>query len=211
MNRPTGRPRSQPITDTELYCYWCDELRPDEDFHRGSQPSRRFRAAICKACLPEYKKTLPVRACRSCGEPTRSYQARLCDACRPEHQSGVGLDLWVDRHGEPHWTHERIIALIRRWARQRKRPPAQHEWRKRDGEWPTAETVRDLFGTWNAAIAAAGLTPREPGKRRSFKGRKRCRNGHPWKPLLRSDGYEECSECAREKVRRYRARKKVKA
>jgi hypothetical protein len=32
--------------------------------------------------------------------------------------------------------------------------------RLREGDWPTVPTVQHYFGSWNAAIEAAGLTPR---------------------------------------------------
>lgn len=33
-----------------------------------------------------------------------------------------------------------------------------------DGEFPHITTVTRMFGSWNAAIEAAGLTPRERGR-----------------------------------------------
>ena len=34
-----------------------------------------------------------------------------------------------------------------------------------DGCWPHVNSARRAFGSWNAAIEAAGFTPRLPGKR----------------------------------------------
>lgn len=88
-----------------------------------------------------------------------------------------------------HWTQERIIEAIRDWHDHHGEAPRRtdwdayrcekladaasqraDEWRKRAtlfriGEWPTPRTVTEAFGSWNAAIEAAGYTPRLPSQR----------------------------------------------
>lgn len=49
-------------------------------------------------------------------------------------------------------------------ARRNGRPDIAHRF-EADGCWPWNFTVRERFGTWNAAIAAAGFEPRRPGGR----------------------------------------------
>ena len=62
---------------------------------------------------------------------------------------------------------------IRRWTRRYGEPPGADDWsaamargrpeklaRLRERDWPCAPTVQHYFGSWNAAIEAAGLTPR---------------------------------------------------
>ena len=88
-----------------------------------------------------------------------------------------------------HWSEERIIEAIRAWSDEHGEPPRRtdwdpkrcellaqaawekaDEWRKRAhlfrvGEWPSPRTVTEVFGSWNSAIEAAGLTPRLPSQR----------------------------------------------
>jgi hypothetical protein len=42
--------------------------------------------------------------------------------------------------------------------------------RLRAGNWLTVPTVQHYFGSWNAAIEAAGLTPRPPWRPRKAGG-----------------------------------------
>lgn len=58
------------------------------------------------------------------------------------------------------WTSERILVALREDAVRQGRSPKAREWmRSRPGR-PTLTTVVERFGTWNAAILAAGLVPR---------------------------------------------------
>jgi hypothetical protein len=77
------------------------------------------------------------------------------------------------------WDRDRIIAAMRGWAEQYGEPPRSREWslhklqaardsegieRYVSGGWPSASTVEDYFGSWNAAIKAAGFGPRPRGR-----------------------------------------------
>lgn len=118
------------------------------------------------------KKTTYGGTCESCGAPTAVNRvgdgpARHCATCAPAANT--------------YWTRERIIEAIQEWARLYGQPPVAYEWnptqaeaklprrareiRKRfdSGEWPYQNTICERFGTWNAAIAAAGFTPLRPG------------------------------------------------
>jgi hypothetical protein len=98
---------------------------------------------------------------------------------RPEH---------LTQPGQPYWTHERIIEAIQLWAKEYGQPPAKNDWHpprlkaaaqsalgkahfwterlriSNDDAWPREQTVRNRFGSWAAAIAAAGFEPRPPGR-----------------------------------------------
>lgn len=87
-----------------------------------------------------------------------------------------------------YWTRDRIVAAIKRWHRQHGEAPRSTdwdvhrarklaelherlaaEWRGRIakfevGRWPSVRTVREQFGGWNNAIAAAGFEPRSQGQ-----------------------------------------------
>src|SRR5689334_1578546 len=73
------------------------------------------------------------------------------------------------------YTSDEIREAIRRWARRYGLPPTSTDWepararrmgqpwraaRFEAGEWPTVRMVRGRFGSFNAAVRAAGLRPR---------------------------------------------------
>lgn len=77
------------------------------------------------------------------------------------------------------WTREAIVAAIQAWVVNYSEPPGAMDWdpvratyqghpdnavRFRRGNWPTTNTVVRKFGSWNAAIAAAGHQPRAVGR-----------------------------------------------
>jgi hypothetical protein len=74
---------------------------------------------------------------------------------------------------------EAILDAIRAWARRYGEPPAWADWspararrqgqewraeRYLSGDWPSSNTVVRRFGTFGAAVAAAGLEPRPRGR-----------------------------------------------
>jgi Homing endonuclease associated repeat len=67
------------------------------------------------------------------------------------------------------WDAERILTALREDAERRSRPPTLAEWERADPDRrrPTAETVKGVFGSWNAGLEAAGFAPRGPGRRRA--------------------------------------------
>lgn len=89
----------------------------------------------------------------------------------------------VNGHGSarsPRFSPEEIIARIQDWSRLHGEPPTIRDWdpsrarragqiwraeRFEAGAWPSVGMVKRQFGTFNAAVQAAGLAPR-PGPRR---------------------------------------------
>jgi transposase len=60
----------------------------------------------------------------------------------------------------PERSREEVIDAIRSWARERGRPPTQADWTSHpDPRWPSYVTVTTHFGSWRAALEAAGLQP----------------------------------------------------
>jgi hypothetical protein len=118
-------------------------------------------------CSDRCRKGQYAGACVDCGAPTNGYDgpgkaSERCRACRDRYQ-----------HEECKWTTATIVAAIRRWAVTYGVPPSAANWnptvsRSRGdsrfelGDWPTQATVQAKFGTWNAAMAAAGYDPRPP-------------------------------------------------
>src|SRR5258708_22793198 len=64
------------------------------------------------------------------------------------------------------WTRETIIYAFELWHRRHLCSPTVAEWRLAGESHPSVTTVRTGFGSWNSAIAAAGLRPRRPGEAR---------------------------------------------
>lgn len=61
-------------------------------------------------------------------------------------------------HEQRYWTSERIIKSIQRWASERGQPPSARDWLVFPHKgFPGVPTVQREFGTWAAAIEAAGF------------------------------------------------------
>jgi hypothetical protein len=61
------------------------------------------------------------------------------------------------------WDRASIVAAIQRWNDEHGEPPKSTEWVKKQDGRPTMSTVINHFGTWVAAIVAAGFEPRRSG------------------------------------------------
>lgn len=71
------------------------------------------------------------------------------------------------------WTRGAIVGAIQLWAERHGQQPAAIDWNttlarkvgrpERGHEFPNTSTVLYAFGTWNAAMAAAGFTPVRAG------------------------------------------------
>ena len=100
-------------------------------------------------------------ACRSCGAPTaarggRSDPYEYCKGCHPGAIA-------------PEWTREQVREAMRVWQQLYGTSPSSYDWsrthasrragealsRLRDGTWPAASTVSDVYGSWAAARADA--------------------------------------------------------
>lgn len=57
------------------------------------------------------------------------------------------------------WTRDEIVGAIYLWRFDTGRLPRAHEWARPRPGFPASATVRRHFGSWNAAIVAAGYEP----------------------------------------------------
>jgi len=64
------------------------------------------------------------------------------------------------------WTPETVLYAITLWYRQHERVPFNHEWTRAGENHPCRQTVARVFGSWNAAVIAAGFIPRPQGRPR---------------------------------------------
>jgi hypothetical protein len=66
------------------------------------------------------------------------------------------------------WTSALILYAIHLWTRRHGRPPTANEWDRAGEDHPSRQTVQRVYGSWNAAMSAAGYETRRPGQRRRF-------------------------------------------
>lgn len=127
-----------------------------------------------KWCSNRCRKQSYGQPCVDCGKRTcfGAESARVpyprCQECSVEHRRK--------------WTPEVVVARIQEWARLYGDRPAQPDWNpwqaralgqedraqrfeSANGYWPGFTTLVDVFGSWNAAIEAAGLEPRKYERR----------------------------------------------
>ena len=62
------------------------------------------------------------------------------------------------------WTPDTIVYAIHLWHRQNSRLPLTREWEQAGENHPSRQTVMRVFGSWNAAMSAAGFAPRPRGR-----------------------------------------------
>jgi Homing endonuclease associated repeat len=108
--------------------------------------------------------------CEACGKPvdgSRAIKSSHCAECAPR---AAAL-----------WDCERIVQRIREWHASFGELPTAYDWnpcaanghcggpvvrqRYESGDWPAQSVVSYHFGSWNAAIEAAGFAPKSPGQR----------------------------------------------
>jgi hypothetical protein len=117
------------------------------------------------------KRTLYGGTCKECGAGTvgDSGPGSAPDLCGHCSASATG-------RANKRWTRDALLAKLREWAAIYGEPPAVPDWdpwnarfqkhddaraaRFEEGGWPHASTVIYEFGTWNAALVAAGFAPR---------------------------------------------------
>lgn len=74
------------------------------------------------------------------------------------------------------WRADTIVYAIELWHRRYTRAPSALEWERAGENHPSRQTVMRVFGSWNAAIEAAGFAPKRQGQNRpeSRRARRRC-------------------------------------
>jgi hypothetical protein len=101
---------------------------------------------------------LHADACPRCGQPKLRRSSRTCLRCRAPNRS------W------PAFSDKQLLGALRAWTTEHGRPPRAADWQRRPRpgsvrwqdefpRWPPASAVIARYGSWNAALRAAGLTP----------------------------------------------------
>jgi hypothetical protein len=141
-------------------CKGCGvELPPN----KAPGQARKWCSGRCR------KQTLYAGACVDCGAPTNGYDgpgkaSERCVPCRKRFD-----------HENRQWTPETIVAAIQRWADEHGGvPPTASDWNNtlsrqlgrgpHGDDYPSASVVQHEFGTWSAAIKAAGFDAFTPGR-----------------------------------------------
>lgn len=142
-------------------CQGCSERIERQAQRSGSEP---------KWCSERCRKRGYSGICEDCGARTCNGQATppcKCRSCAPRARAAI----------EHEATVRRLVEQIRAWHDVYGEPPAVADWnpwqarhayhdevrakRWEEGGWPWFTEVITHFGTWNAAIEAAGFDPRE--------------------------------------------------
>jgi len=163
-------------------------------------------------------KRRPLRSCVICGNPcprnaAGQHRWTCSRSCLIEAKRRNKLDMW---------TPEMIVAAMQEWAEAHGRPPRRRDWERTRGDElrPSVRPVKSHFGSWGAALRAAGFSSpkgwnvtslhKESQRSKRIRRGETCRNGlHPWVKkniLVTSSGARLCLACRRASQRRYRER-----
>ena len=110
------------------------------------------------------------------GRAATSHDWRTAAADHPTAQTVVAefgsWNLALEAAGlETGWTKKQIIKMLRKDTKRRGDPPTGEDWNKPAPGRPTTATVCTIFGSWRAALEAAGLLPTGVGEIRWTKER----------------------------------------
>jgi hypothetical protein len=140
-------------------------------------------------CSERCRKRQYDRVCSRCGgrasgtDPSRTL-TDLCKVCfaAEAHETSVAwliaeLRHWRELYGRPPSAYEWELATV--YWKQQAYAEGRHDGRfadatvaqierrhREDGPWPSTSTVLSTFGSWNAAIEAAGFDSLAPGSKR---------------------------------------------
>lgn len=70
---------------------------------------------------------------------------------------------------QPRWNRDLIVERVKAWVEIHGRPPTTSDWNAAESEWPSDSTCYYHFGSFGAAIRAAGFEPIGKGFRRTMR------------------------------------------
>ena len=95
-------------------------------------------------------------------QPLLRRYRRLRPAVGTEEETSAGAGVMTAIY----WNRERIIESLQQWYAEHGQVPAKvADWGRAGPHHPSASSVDREFGSWNAAVVAAGLRPNRPGNR----------------------------------------------
>jgi hypothetical protein len=139
----------------------------------------------CQGCgveIPLSRGPVPRKWCsnrcrkHSYGQPCIDCGARTSYGAESAHVDDPRCSLCARLYYKV-WTREAILCAIQEWSAEHDEPPAIADWnawqtrtwhddkraqryQQEKNRWPSHMTVAHEFGTWSAAIKAAGFQPR---------------------------------------------------
>ena len=156
-------------------------MRKGAKFRIVVRDGRLVTEAVCAGCgksIPANRKWCSDRCrrhtsyggvCKRCGAGTYSGNAvssDVCAKCRNRERAKLGKEAvitalrdWNDRFGSPPTATDWSPANARKNGRLDK-----VERYRGSGPWPATNSVLNLFGSWNAGIAAADFRPHNVGE-----------------------------------------------
>jgi hypothetical protein len=136
--------------------------------HPPSNEDESVRCAICGRVFYALSRHLLTQH----GVTASEYRQRFPNSDTVSRQYRQHFRELASLRGFESWDKPSIVSAIRSWAAKYGSPPSAKEWattgiRKkrpgRKGPRPSKTTVQKHFGSWNAAIVAAGFPPLAPG------------------------------------------------
>lgn len=132
-------------------------------------------APLRKWCSEKCRKTKYDLACVDCGgRVSGTTPGKMANRAEPRC---IGCAARVSGAARKVWTRDAVAAAMREWHEVYGEAPAQADWcpyfargygddaravrfEDADGHWPSFMAVVNEFGSWNAAVVAAGFAPR---------------------------------------------------
>ena len=132
----------------------------------------------CENCGKQFERTphevsLHNYCSRSCAtivnnrkNPKRKAQFRTCLGCGKQFKKSLGNLKYCSaecRRKTEYYTQKKVLNILSKIARKLRRTPSRREVNGVD------KVARRLFGSWNNAVSAAGLTPNRSHSNRMYK------------------------------------------
>lgn len=147
----SGRPLvAREVAHEQFKCPHCKETKRRSGFYEAKRKHTGV-SHYCRECTRELRR----------GERrgVRAFEVR--GRGKPE---SLGSSESSGRPGpDRRWSNGAVVEAIQLWADEHGTPPSESYWYSPPSGFPSTSVVRDRFGTWNAAITAAGFKPTPPG------------------------------------------------
>lgn len=147
----------------------CERPNCNKKFFRAPKDisAHNYCSSSCAITInnQKYPKRLPLkRFCVECSGEFKSRHSKYCSSkCGYKHRK---------THGSK-YTQAQVVSLIQEYHRKNNRVPAKRELKD------ISDKCANMFGSWNKAIEAAGLTPNRSHDHRMYKRTKtKAADGH---------------------------------
>lgn len=116
---------------------------------------RKPRPVIPETGYTASSRTLQPAA-KSCGDCRWPGRCRADRLCWQAEKTAIAAD--KAKPAKVEWTRELVVDAIRRHVALTGSPPTNDGWATSTTTYPSATVVRRLFGSWGAALTAAGYS-----------------------------------------------------